>query len=204
VAGLSYALEKVEQHGELVLLEALEHRQLANAVLVQEPGDVVAGALSFVEDSPPLPLQFGLDDLHDELVGVLPDRRERLLDDIEGASVHRVVRQVHLGRANSLHERFEEVGNVNDRERRLVELVLLGLCWNRRCHMGRRPICVICARSLSPRPLMQISTASPLFHLSFSLTTQATACDVSNAGIMPSSRLRMRSPSTASSSVTDT
>src|SRR5207253_1371263 len=150
------------------------------------------------------PLEPGLDDMQDELVGVLPDATEGFLYCIESAHVHRIVRQIHLRRADGLDEGLQQVGNVNDRERRLVELVFPGLCWHRRCHAGRSPISVICARSLSPRPLMHISTASPLFHRSFSLTTQATACDVSRAGMMPSSRLRMARPSTASWSVTET
>src|SRR4051812_30804681 len=107
-------------------------------------------------------------------------------------------------RANGLHEGFQEIGDVRDRKRRLVELVVKRVRGYRCCHPGRSPISVICARSLSPRPLMQISTASPWVHRPFSLTTQATACDVSSAGIIPSNRLRIPRPSTASVSVTDT
>ena len=155
-------MEEVEEDSQLFLLETLEQLQLADSVLVEEPGDVVAGSLAFVENDAAFPLELGLDDLEVELVGVLPHRGERFPDGLERARVHRVVRQVELVRANSLHEGLEKVGNVIDREGRLFERGLPGICWYRRCHVGRSPISVICARSLSPRPLMQISTASSL------------------------------------------
>src|SRR5450759_582548 len=204
ICRLSNALQEVEEHAKLFLLEPLEHLQLANAIFVEEPRDVVAGPLLLVENHAAFPLEACLDHLQVDLVGVHPERGERFPDSFERARVHRIVRQIELMRANGLDEGLEQVGDVDNRERRLTELAFLGLWWNRRCHAGRSPISVICARSLSPRPLMQISTASPFFHRSLSLTTQATACDVSRAGMIPSSRLRIPSPSTASSSVTET
>ena len=157
---------------ELFLLEALEHLQLADAVLVEEPRHVVTGALAFVEDDAAFPLHLGLDDLQIELVGVLPDRGEASLHRLERARVHRIVREVELVRANGLDEGLEQVGNEMDRERRLVELVLPGVGWYRRRHVGRSPISLTCATSLSPRPLTQSSTASSCVHRSLSSTIQ--------------------------------
>jgi len=94
VRRLSYPLQQVEEDAELLRVEALQHLQLTNAVLVEKPRDVVAGALLLVEDDTPLPLQTRLDHLKRQLVGVLPDRGKRFLDRFERARVHRVVRQV--------------------------------------------------------------------------------------------------------------
>ena len=56
-------------------------------------------------------------------------------------------------------------------------------------HVERMFISATCATSLSPRPLTQSSTGSSVAHRPRCDAIQLTACAVSSAGMMPSSRL---------------
>src|SRR2546427_13266000 len=80
----------------LRLLDARLERERADAVLVERPGDALAALLLIVDDVV-FPAQLGLAHVEHEIVGRLPDLAERRPDVVDGALIHRIVRQIELG-----------------------------------------------------------------------------------------------------------
>src|SRR5216110_2313180 len=93
-------LQHAQEAHDLGLLDARLERERADAVLVERPGDAL-GALLLVVDDVVFPAQLGLADIEHQIVGRLPDLAKRRPDVVDGALVHRIVRQVELGGPDS-------------------------------------------------------------------------------------------------------
>src|SRR4051812_4715856 len=104
-----------------------------------------------------------------------------------------------------LNENFEHLFDESARTGRLGPTRPLGRGRNgRKRHSGNVLSWLICATSLSPLPLTHKSTRWSGVHLPFCPSIHATAWAVSNAGMIPSRRLKSANPESASLSVTAT
>src|SRR3982751_4255167 len=104
-----------------------------------------------------------------------------------------------------LDENFEHLFDESARKGRLGPTRPLGRGRNgRKRHSGKVLIWLICATSLSPLPLTHKSTRWSGVHRPAWPAIHATACAVSKAGIIPSSRLTSAKPESASLSVAAT
>jgi len=76
--------------------------------LVERPGDALAALLLVVDDAV-FPAQLGLADVEHQVVGRLPDLAKRRPDVVDGALIHRIVRQVELGGPYPLRQDLQQL-----------------------------------------------------------------------------------------------
>src|SRR3989441_3428700 len=120
-----------------------------------------------------------------------------------GALVDRIVREIQLGGAQTLDDDLHQLLDLGGRQRQLGR----GLTGRDPAHPGQSfaPVSsATIATSLSPRPLRLMSTRSPARQFPRRPSTHATACALSRAGTMPSSRDSAAKAASASWSVTAT
>src|SRR2546422_4404191 len=185
--------QHAQEAHDLRLLDARLERERADAVLVERPGDALA-ALLLVVDDVVFPPQLGLADVEHQIVGRMPDLAKRRPDIVDGALIHRIVRQVELGGPDPLRQDLQQVFDLLRRQRQIG--------YGRVGQMVAPVSSATMATSLSPRPLRFSKTTSPARHSPRCASTQATAWALSTAGRIPSRRDREANASSACWSVT--
>src|SRR6185312_15774322 len=183
--------------------------QLAQTVFVEHPRQTLRPR-ALVVDAAAHPPELGLGDLQHQLRRDLPHGDEGRAQAVDRPLVDRIVGQVELVRLHGAHEMPNELLDQLRRERRLGERWVGGQPGGpgrerRGSHasMAARSS-LTCVASLSPRPLTQMSTGASSAQRPRWDATHATACAVSSAGMIPSSRLNVWKPSSAWASVTET
>ena len=121
-------------------------------------------AIGLVHHRAPEPAEVRLGDRENDFGRVRPDRREGGVQVLDRALVDRIVRQVELVRLDRARELPQHLLHELRRARRLRELVRprssCGAIVGRGHEAMRSPSSSLtCVTSLSPRPLMQMSTA---------------------------------------------
>src|SRR5215213_10549284 len=119
-------LDDLEELDYFALFESFRDSNLANAILIEEPCEIVrrlSGAVIAVDRSVE-PANLALGERQQELVRFRPDRREPAPQAVNRAAVNRIVREIELMCARSLGDEPNQLLDRSRGEWRLLRLRL--------------------------------------------------------------------------------
>src|SRR6185437_3210334 len=207
---LAGALDDLEQLHDFGLFKPGCQPELADAVLVEEPREIVGRLVpELAGDDGVEPADLGLANREHQFIRLGPHRPKPPAKRVDRAAVDRIVGEIQLLRARGLDDESEQFLHGRRWERRIQWLRTARRPGRKRrrwegCHASKIRISLTCATSLSPRPLTHRRIGSSFCQRPRWEAIQLTACAVSRAGMIPSRRLSSWNPFSASRSVTAT